>query len=525
MRRILLITLYCACVCFSTRADDESPPAWTAWLHYGRHMTLIDSNGDTLREVDLPIPQGYTSLDYRSQAHVAVSNNGHLVAYLAEGTQIPKLLVVYDIYQEQIKLTYAISDHIANSSMFLLDGQLFNQQDTAFAFGYSFIRDNSYGWRIIVLDLAAGRLIYELSNTPSDNGVVEPDHATYWTPMIRAYQGTEIVFTLQESGLEGKSESIRWNTLGGDLQSDIIYPHLYTDTLSSTGEVLIPFEDERFPSEVAPPYLYGVYSTAQEVYDPLSRTRFPFFAAYGYPYFVQNGERVLISAASYISPSSPNVVVMTLVDRDGQVINKFQVPENMVMSSIDAVSNGFVYTTSLALVDRSYSMAIPAVYEVDTRDDQLDLGRVVWQISLKEFRDYTEPLQQPFFDIAWVHSDAPVGPFKPWAQLADPVYAPTPPPSAVTITPTLIPTPPPLFYVGQTVRVQTIDGEILNLRAQATRKSEIVVYIEDDTHLELLEGPVEAEGFSWWRVRLPDGLEGWVVENDGELQTLMPYSP
>jgi hypothetical protein len=26
-------------------ADDASTPAWTAWLHYGRHMTLIDSDG------------------------------------------------------------------------------------------------------------------------------------------------------------------------------------------------------------------------------------------------------------------------------------------------------------------------------------------------------------------------------------------------------------------------------------------------------------------------------------------------
>jgi hypothetical protein len=79
-----------------------------------------------------------------------------------------------------------------------------------------------------------------------------------------------------------------------------------------------------------------------------------------------------------------------------------------------------------------------------------------------------------------------------------------------------------LFHVGQTVRVQTIDGEILNLRASPTRTSEILVYIEDETRLELLEGPVEAEGYHWWRVHTPDGLEGWVVENDGELQTLLP---
>ncbi|MBZ0288380.1 MAG: SH3 domain-containing protein, partial [Anaerolineae bacterium] len=181
---------------------------------------------------------------------------------------------------------------------------------------------------------------------------------------------------------------------------------------------------------------------------------------------------------------------------------------------------GFLYIASLKTGEWDWE-PLPAVYEVDTRDNTLDTGRLVWQIPMKTFRAYFGN-SLPYFDIVWVHSDAPVGPFKPWAQLADPVYAPTPQPSTATITPTMIPTPPPLFHVGQTVRVQTIDGEILNLRAAPTRKSEILVYIEDDTLLELLEGPVEAEGYYWWRVHTPDGLEGWVVENDGELQTILP---
>jgi hypothetical protein len=42
----------------------------------------------------------------------------------------------------------------------------------------------------------------------------------------------------------------------------------------------------------------------------------------------------------------------------------------------------------------------------------------------------------------------------------------------------------------------------------------------------LLEGPRSAGGFVWWRIRIPSGVEGWVVEsvddNGTRLRTLIP---
>jgi len=88
----------------------------------------------------------------------------------------------------------------------------------------------------------------------------------------------------------------------------------------------------------------------------------------------------------------------------------------------------------------------------------------------------------------------------------------------------MIPPPEPLFQLGMTVRVQTIGGEILNLRRDHTRKAEVIMYLENKMRLTLLEGPIESEGFTWWRIRTSDGVEGWTVENNGDLQTLMPAS-
>jgi hypothetical protein len=50
MRRlILIVTLFLMAGIADSRAD--SPSDWTAWLHYGRHMTLVNSAGESLHEV------------------------------------------------------------------------------------------------------------------------------------------------------------------------------------------------------------------------------------------------------------------------------------------------------------------------------------------------------------------------------------------------------------------------------------------------------------------------------------------
>lgn len=512
MRRLLLIALSCACMCFAmpTRATDDPPPAWTAWLHYGRHMTLIDSNGDILREVDLPIPEGYDA--YYINSGVAVSNSGRWMAGVMQTPESTNLLIIYDTLSQNITTTYVPPLYSYALGFSLSGEQIFNEDETALAFGYhtSEHESNTRNWHIVVLRLSDGKMLGELSS--QDAAVQTPSFKTEIIPTVAIFQyrRNEISFTIGLTEASGSGDHIHsfiWNTITGEIRDDIAHMTLFADTFVPTGEVVTPLRDTRFKD--------SEYNNTLQIYDPITQSRYPFYTAdlyFSFPLFVQNGERILIKNA--------REATFDLIDRNGTRVSNLQFSSKIWVADVAQTPQGFIYMPYIRAIDHM-GVNIPALYSVDTRNG-LTFGKILWQMKVSEYNELVGNYNFPL-NIAWVHSDEPVGPFKPWTQLADPVYAPTP--SAVTVTPTLIPTPPPLFHVGQTVRVQTIDGEILNLRAEPTRKSEIVVYIEDETHLELLEGPVAAEGFSWWRVRLPDGLEGWVVENDGELQTLMPHSP
>jgi hypothetical protein len=70
----------------------------------------------------------------------------------------------------------------------------------------------------------------------------------------------------------------------------------------------------------------------------------------------------------------------------------------------------------------------------------------------------------------------------------------------------------------------TVNPELaaLNVRATPDTAAAIVEVLPPGAVVTILEGPVEAGGYTWWRVRLPSTAEGWVVENTGEIQTLLP---
>lgn len=493
MHRFTLFVLLTGLLALAAPARADDPAAWTAWLHYGRHMTLIDSNGDVLREVDLPLPEGYSLYP-----NIAVSRHGGLVAYEVRDGKRAVQLIVYDTKIENPILNFALPDDISFTSMDEASELIYNETDSVLAYAFG---TNDGQWKIVIFSLTGGETAYTLE---SNNIAATNMESLVGVPSIRQYKGVEVTFTLESSYI--------WNTVTREIRPDIAYASGFTNTFLPTNEVIMSLNDLRFSTRI-----HGTIFNTLQVYDPLTDSRYPFYVDDSSAGFIQNGERImLVSVTQGITP----IDRWTIIERDGMIVGDWTLPSNIYVTALRGIPDGFIYSVRI-MTNGNSSLNLPALFAVNTRDG-LDIGHKVWSINVKEFQSYFAFPELASLRIAWVHSDAPVGPFKPWAQLAEPVYAPTPQPSAVTITPTLIPTPPPLFHVGQTVRVQTINGEILNLRAAPTRKSDIIVYIEDEARLELLEGPVDAEGFQWWRVRLPDGLEGWVVENDGDLQTLMP---
>ncbi|MBI5668843.1 MAG: SH3 domain-containing protein [Chloroflexi bacterium] len=78
----------------------------------------------------------------------------------------------------------------------------------------------------------------------------------------------------------------------------------------------------------------------------------------------------------------------------------------------------------------------------------------------------------------------------------------------------------PALAVGGEARVTTTAGDSLRLRDAAGTGGNVIGMIENGTILTLLDGPQPADGMPWWKVRTPDGAEGWVAERVGDERTL-----
>jgi uncharacterized protein YgiM (DUF1202 family) len=65
--------------------------------------------------------------------------------------------------------------------------------------------------------------------------------------------------------------------------------------------------------------------------------------------------------------------------------------------------------------------------------------------------------------------------------------------------------------LGVTAYVQKAGGKNLRLRDKAGLESHVSDSLRPGTQLTLLIGPVERDGYPWWRIRTADGREGWVA--------------
>lgn len=101
-----------------------------------------------------------------------------------------------------------------------------------------------------------------------------------------------------------------------------------------------------------------------------------------------------------------------------------------------------------------------------------------------------------------------------------PTDTPTPSPTAtVSPTPEITPTEPPpeagTFSMGELVQVQGTQGDGLRLRADAGLQGEIRFLALEAEVFEVQDGPVEADGYTWWFLVNPydASKRGWGVAN------------
>lgn len=95
-------------------------------------------------------------------------------------------------------------------------------------------------------------------------------------------------------------------------------------------------------------------------------------------------------------------------------------------------------------------------------------------------------------------------------------------PTASTPIPTSGAAVNPQMHSGISAVVNCIGRDPVALRANPTRSSPIQASIQPLTVVQVIGGPVSAEGFTWWQIKTPGGLEGWSVEFADNLPVLTP---
>lgn len=85
----------------------------------------------------------------------------------------------------------------------------------------------------------------------------------------------------------------------------------------------------------------------------------------------------------------------------------------------------------------------------------------------------------------------------------------TPQPEQITATPapTALPSPTP----GTPATIANTGGAGVNLRSLPGLNGTIITSVDEGTRVQIIDEPQNADGYTWRRVLLSDGLQGWVV--------------
>ena len=87
------------------------------------------------------------------------------------------------------------------------------------------------------------------------------------------------------------------------------------------------------------------------------------------------------------------------------------------------------------------------------------------------------------------------------------------PTATTTPKPTPTPTLPTEITVGGHAKVVGAEADELSYRSGPGLNYARLSIVKDGTILEVLEGPEEADGYTWWRLEDEDGFIGWAADD------------
>jgi hypothetical protein len=487
------------------------PPDWGQW-----EALAYDANAGTLYSIDstqagtqrqLPAPAGYQEIIPRQ---ISVSSDGTLLAYmtyeqaLGNGVSPAALpprngtMMVYNRTTGQAD-PYPFNGILAHSLDFLGNPFMFDPSGQRLAVGYL----QPDGWYIAVLDV--------VNRTYTDALLIERDvtltgaAATYENalPLITNFDGTFVEFIVfPADALEPPLvlNSYRWDITQPEPNAaqTVRFPDANYDVFELTGEVVFAATSEAFPqNQNAFPRLH------QNVLDVAlpDGGRIPFYTSSQFslfaPRFGQFGQKVVFGARD-----ANGGVTYTAIPRSGG-------PGQVISSPLADLGIQEMRGTEYGVIVTADSTLAAEVLGVQ----QLS-GTSIVHVDLRP--NAPQPLQPvtsieaPFLRLVWV-GFTPVDPnvnYGAWVDVSAGGAVTEQGGGNAAVS------------VGATATVFTTEGDPLNIRSGPGTQFSIVDRVLSGETVSVLEGPVTAENFTWWRVRTPAGIEGWTVESADNVRTL-----
>lgn len=516
----------------------QTPPDWGIWaglLYDPINGTVYryDSTG-TVTPSALPLP---ADMQQTPPTNVAASRDGNTLVYLTYNAEWQPGGGPYDARMTVFNTQTNIADEYpflafnVHSLNYFAAPSLFGPDNRTLAIGYH----QPSGWTIALLDVVNRQYGATLSeaDTPAQT-IIAPGTRPYEqpVPVITAYDGTWVEFMMvpgEAFEIPPALNSYAWNPATGEVRQTTRFSSFAFDYWPATGEVIRTEQDENRPFNPGFPFGHNNVLTAISRSD----TATPFYTSQQYsfnrPHFIQGGEKVLFSGIVADTPGD----TWTALPRTGPPATVISSPASgMDLGILDAASTpyGALVIGETAVVSARLGLQLEGgltAVHIDTRDEtptaldvvfntppDVTFAQFIWSSStLSDTIDYAP--WQPLDGAAVV---APPTPTSPALVTPPPTIA-----AAATTVPAAAPTQAaPLLSAGQAALVFTTEGDNLNVRSGPGAAFEVVGQVANGETVTLLEGPFDAEGLNWWRVRTPAGVEGWTVESAEGVQTLQP---
>ncbi len=83
--------------------------------------------------------------------------------------------------------------------------------------------------------------------------------------------------------------------------------------------------------------------------------------------------------------------------------------------------------------------------------------------------------------------------------------------------------PAPIVGIGERARVTYTPGSKNNVRRQPGTEAQRITQIAPGVQFDIIKGPVCADGYRWWQIRLDDGTIGWTADGDRNERWIEPF--